>query len=201
MLLQYVAYSFPTEARPLSRPIPAQAFPRPSPTLHVLHPRFAQRLATGSPGPELSSPTALPSSRLRRPCRYFWKAPSAPSPNRRPVESIVVEHGRLPLDEAMVKRLEATIDDGVQRTCVFNGLPTQTFLTATIEPKRLFSPRCKQSPQANIAPGAAERWSLVCTAWRRPRNSKESDQLPFDVRPIRLEVRVCRVRCEMEVMS
>jgi hypothetical protein len=52
------------------------------------------------------------------------------------------------------------VDDGVQRTCVFKGLPTQTIPTAIIEPKRFFPPRCKQSPQANIAPGAAERWSL-----------------------------------------
>jgi hypothetical protein len=38
------------------------------------------------------------------------------------------------------------VDDGAQRACVFNGLPTQTILTAIVEPKRLFPPRCKLWP-------------------------------------------------------
>jgi len=35
------------------------------------------------------------------------------------------------------------VDDEAQHSCVFKGLPTQTILTAIIEPQRLFPPRCK----------------------------------------------------------
>jgi hypothetical protein len=88
MLLQYVAYSFPTEPRFLGRPVP-----RPPPAIPVLH--FAQRLshlfvlhryATASPGTRLSSSAALASLRVRSAARgHFGKAPSAPSPNPWPI--------------------------------------------------------------------------------------------------------------------
>jgi hypothetical protein len=41
----------------------------------------------------------------------------------------------------------------------------------------------------------------IHTASSRPRSSKEGDQLPFDPRPVRPEVRVGRVRRETEVMT
>jgi hypothetical protein len=89
MLPQYVAYSFPTEPRFLSRPAP-----RPPPAISVLH--FAQRLShslmlyrypAASPGTRLSSSAALASLRVRSAARgHFGKAPSAPSPNPWPIE-------------------------------------------------------------------------------------------------------------------
>jgi hypothetical protein len=79
MLLQYVAYSFPTEPRLLSRRI-----------LPVPHfaPRVLYHYATASLGTRLSSSAALASLRPRSAARgHFGKAPSAPSPNPWPIEA------------------------------------------------------------------------------------------------------------------
>jgi hypothetical protein len=149
MLLQYVAYSFPTEPRFLSRPAP-----RPPPAISVLH--FAQRLshslmlyryAAASPGTRLSSSAALASSRVRSAARgHFGKAPSAPSPNPWPIEP-------------------------------------------------------SSRPSFCVLHKGGYWLEPIHTASSRPRTSKESNQLPFDARPVRPEVRVGRVRRETEVMT